>query len=166
MAAIQFEVPGIPRPGGSKKGFYIRGKNGGNGHIAMTDAGGEKTKAWRELVASHAAIEMQKLGRLMNGPIRLVITFRMPRPKGHYKANGALHPVKGQRYHTSSPDATKLTRSTEDALKGIAWKDDCLVASQTVEKPYANEHLGEFPGATIRIVELDCPLERALRGTL
>jgi Holliday junction resolvase RusA-like endonuclease len=138
---IQFFAPGIPRPGGSKT-YKGRSKAG---RAILVDAS-KYGKDWRAMVAlacadaSRAALE---------GPLSMDVTFIMPRPKSHYRANGALKdsaPV----YHTSKPDATKLMRSTEDALTGIAWRDDAQVVRQTVVKMY-----GERPGAEVVIRKVD-----------
>lgn len=51
--------------------------------------------------------------------------------------------------HTVKPDATKLWRSTEDALTGIAWRDDAQISVQVVEKRY-----GSQSGALIQISSL------------
>lgn len=37
------------------------------------------------------------------------------------------------------PDLTNLVKSTEDALKGIAWKDDSQVVSLIARKSYTRE---------------------------
>jgi Holliday junction resolvase RusA-like endonuclease len=48
-----------------------------------------------------------------------------------------------------APDTTKLVRSTEDALKGICWRDDSQVVYQVASKEYAAR--GGIPGADIKI---------------
>jgi Holliday junction resolvase RusA-like endonuclease len=52
-------------------------------------------------------------------------------------------------YPTNPPDATKLLRSTEDALTGIVWKDDKLIVDQLVSKNY--QRPGIYPGAKITV---------------
>lgn len=147
---ITITVYGIPRPGGSKRGFIIRG-GGRPDRIAMTDASGEKGKDWRGDV-KHAALKVTKaVTPFPSGPLHLTVTFYMPRLKSHYKAN---NPEKGMRpdapvYHTMKPDATKLLRSVEDALTGIVWKDDAQIAYQVVRKVYR-----EQSGAEIVVEEL------------
>jgi Holliday junction resolvase RusA-like endonuclease len=51
-------------------------------------------------------------------------------------------------YHTNAPDATKLIRSTEDALKKLVWQDDSQVCLQIISKTYEDK-----PGALITIEE-------------
>jgi Holliday junction resolvase RusA-like endonuclease len=47
-------------------------------------------------------------------------------------------------YHTTKPDATKLLRALEDALKLICWNDDSQVARQRVDKVYQGATAGAF----------------------
>jgi len=150
---ITFEVAGIPRPGGSKKGFYIPGRNGARGHVAITETG-EYTAEWREAVAFFGSMAMREQAGnvLLTGPLQVVATMVMPRPKSHYRSNGQLKP-NAPKYHTSKPDATKLWRSTEDALSAIVWSDDSAIAYQTVIKLYANP--GETVGASITVWQME-----------
>ena len=139
---IEFFVPGIPRPGGSKSAF----KNPKTGKIIMSDAGGEKTKNWRAVVALFA--KQNYKGELLSGPLRVSIIFVMRRPKYHFRANGELRPT-APKFHDKRPDRGKLLRSTEDALTSIIWHDDSQVASGPLEKIY-----GDKPGAHITIEEI------------
>jgi crossover junction endodeoxyribonuclease RusA len=84
----------------------------------------------------------------MTGPILLEIGFRLPRPKGHYGVKG-LRPS-APPYPVTKPDLTKLLRALEDALKGLAWRDDSQVVAQRITKDYTDG----APGAHVRIVEL------------
>lgn len=111
----------------------------------------ERNPGWRSIVAWTAKMELRSLPP-MDGPLAVDVVFWMPRPKHHYgkgKSAGRLKP-NAPKYHTVKPDATKLWRSTEDALTGLAWRDDAAVADQRVRKLY-----GETPGAEIRIWKLD-----------
>ncbi len=89
-------------------------------------------------------------GALLDCPVALRVTFVQPRPKGHFRTNGELNAV-GLRtpYPAKKPDATKLVRSLEDAVKGIVWRDDSQVVSLAVEKVW-----GEPARADVEIVEL------------
>jgi len=75
----------------------------------------------------------------------------MPRPKYHFGTGRNAGKLKDNAVYwcETTPDALKLTRSTEDALTGIAWKDDKQVVDLHVKKIY-----GERPGAIIRIIPL------------
>lgn len=139
---IVFRVFDTPKPGGSKRGFVV------NGRVCIVDA--SKNKDWRSAV-KHAALEAIKTsGEAMplRGPLKLDVTFFMPRPKSHYRTGKNAHILRDDApgYHTSKPDATKLLRSTEDALTGVLWNDDAEIAVQVVTKQY-----GQQPGALIEV---------------
>jgi Holliday junction resolvase RusA-like endonuclease len=136
---IRIEVSGIPKPGGSKRGFYRGGK------VIITDAC-KGSKDWKSLVAYSARQQYQ--GNPLTGSIRVYVTFKMPRPKYHFKKNG-MPSAKLETYHTKKPDATKLMRSTEDALTGILWADDSQIYHQEITKIY-----GAQPGAVIEVEEI------------
>lgn len=142
-----FFVPGIPKPGGSKRAFVIPGTN----RASITDAN-DKSKDWKTSV-SQTAVDHGVTP--LSGPLELSIDFIFPRLKGHYGTGKNIDVVKATapHRHTVKPDATKLTRSTEDALTGIAWRDDAQVAVQIISKWYAEQ--GETPGARITIERLE-----------
>ncbi len=140
---VEFFVPGIPRPGGSKKGFY----NPKLVRVMMVKAGGQSEENWRQAV-SYAAMKAMGQAPLLDGPVRLDVTFVMPRPKYHFHTSRKLAGQLRQdapRLHDRMPDRTKLPRGTEDALKGILWHDDGQVCSGFIRKVY-----GDRPGALIR----------------
>lgn len=145
---VTLYVKGLPAPGGSKKAFPFKKKDGGIG-VAVTDAGGLKTKAWRSAVKANAVNAM--MGRkMLQGALGLQITFFMPRPKSHLNCQGK---VRGNAplFHVIRPDATKLTRSTEDAMTGIVYDDDAQIVKQFIVKRYETELYG--PGAVIEVFE-------------
>jgi Holliday junction resolvase RusA-like endonuclease len=146
---FSFFVPGIPKPGGSKRAFVIPGTN----RAIITDAN-PKAKDWKNSVSQVATDHGVTP---LSGPLELSIDFIFPRPKGHYGTGKNEDVVKASapKHHTVKPDATKLTRSTEDALTGIAWRDDAQVAVQAISKWYAES--GETPGARITIGQLGNP---------
>lgn len=125
---IRFFVPGIPQPGGSKKGFYIQKTK----RVVITEDN-KKSKPWRAMVA-WAASEIIKVP--LTGPLEVCYMFLVTRPKGHFGARG-LRPS-APSHPTVKPDVTKLVRSTEDAMKGIAWIDDSQTVRQSAEKAYAD----------------------------
>jgi Holliday junction resolvase RusA-like endonuclease len=136
-------VSGVPRPGGSKRAFL----NKRTGRIAIVDMGGAPTKRWRSLVAA-AAVGV--IDAPLTGPLAVDVVFILPRAKDHYRKSGLREtaPV----LPTKRPDATKLWRSTEDALTGILWVDDAQIVTQTVSKIY--EDLIRAPGAVITVREI------------
>lgn len=144
---IAFQVHGIPAPGGSKRGFYSPKLK----RVIITEDCA-KSRPWRALV-SDAALQAHQ-GPPLEGPLRLEVEFVFMRPKNHTGKRGLK--AWAPHFHTSAPDATKLLRSTEDALKGICWGDDAQVAQQSVTKRY-----GERPGAVVRVSRIGLAQERA-----
>lgn len=145
---ISLFVPGIPKPGGSKRGFY----NAKLGRVLITEDC-KASKSWRAVVSLAAREAYQ--GYPLVGPLELTVAFVMPRIGSHYGSGKNAEKLKpaAPKFHTVKPDATKLMRSTEDALTGILWRDDAQIARQTVEKSY-----GECAGAWITVEQLE-PLE-------
>lgn len=154
MQSITIHVPGIPKPGGSKTSTLIRRKGGTivmhNGRPLITTRDACKGNAqWKQQVAFFA--RQVYSGDPLTVPLRAMVTFTMPRPKWHYRTgkNAGVLKATAPTYHTSKPDATKLWRSTEDALVGIVFKDDSLIAEQSIVKLY-----GEKTGARVEIEPL------------
>lgn len=142
-AEVRFWVPGVPQPGGSKKGFITRTKTGKQRVAIVEDA--KHNAPWRAKVSLAASPHFNAPFR---GPIWANFEFVMPRPKYHYGTgrNAAVLKPDAPLAHTSKPDRTKLLRSTEDALKGIAWVDDAQVVAGPVTKLY-----GDAPGCWVTI---------------
>jgi Holliday junction resolvase RusA-like endonuclease len=139
---ITFFVPGIPRPGGSKRGFV----NKKTGRIIITEDC-KKSKDWRISVAWAAK---EKIPTPFPGPLQVNFEFALMRPKGHFGTGERRYVLKksAPAYPAVRPDCSKLVRSTEDALKGIAWFDDSQIVNQGVTKSYG------VPGCKITIVQL------------
>lgn len=143
---VQFFVPGVPQPGGSKRGYPVKTKTGKVRVAIVEDA--RHNAPWRAKVSLAASSHFDTPFR---GPVEAHFEFVMPRPKRHYgtgRRASFLRPDAATA-HTIYPDTTKLIRSTEDALKGIAWMDDAQVVAQSAVKFY-----GEPPGCLLRIRKL------------
>jgi Holliday junction resolvase RusA-like endonuclease len=136
---IQFFVPGIPAPGGSKRAFVV------NGRAVVTDDA-KRNKPWRAAVAQ-AGYEAHA-GPLLDGPLAVSFTFVLTRPRGHYGKRG-LKPS-APKHPAVKPDVLKLSRSTEDALTGILWRDDSRTVALTARKTY-----GEQAGCWVSVCEVD-----------
>lgn len=143
LQMIEFFVPGIPKPGGSKRAVIHKH----SGRAVVMESDPEKNRAWRSLVADRAVSAMR--GRtLLTGPLWMSIVFFQMRPKTHFVGSQYDKGLKksAPRSPVVRPDYLKLTRSTEDALTGIVWRDDSQVVEAHIYKRY-----GERPGADIRI---------------
>lgn len=144
---VQFFVPGLPAPAGSKKAFA----HASTGKIIVTDTSGKRGRDWRACVADTAVIAMG--GRApIAGPLWLQVTFMMPRPRGHYGTGRNADRLRAgaPRYPVVKPDATKLLRAVEDALTGIVWRDDAQVVDQMAAKRY-----GERIGVHVTVNHLE-----------
>lgn len=159
---IRLFIPGIPRPGGSKTATLIRRKDGSP---VMVPTAGGKTRPlitvrddakgnadWKATVKFGASQSGLFGDGPLTGALRVSFTFYMPRPKNHYRGGDldkGLKPNSIEIQHTKKPDALKLARSTEDALTGVAWIDDCQTFEVVSRKKYVRA--GEQPGVLIEI---------------
>ncbi len=141
---LSFFVPGHPKPGGSKRGFYIQKLK----RVVITEDC-KHSKDWRAVVALKAAEVMAGVmgGRPpLEGPLEVAIRFQVARPQSHFGKRG-LKPS-APKLPAKKPDLTKLWRSTEDALTGIVWKDDSQIVHQTISKSFSDQ-----PGCYIEVSE-------------
>lgn len=139
---ITFFVPGKPEPGGSKRGFVVKGR------AILTDAN-KNVAGWKQDVKAFAAQTYK--GDLLDGALEVQMIFFLERPKSHYRTGKNSHLLRDDapKYPTSKPDATKLCRSTEDALTGVVWTDDARIVNQLNAKRFGK------PGVKITIKHVD-----------
>ena len=136
---VTFRVEGMaPAPQGSKRHV---------GRGVMVESCRE-LKPWRLLVAQSAVAAGVPL---LRGPVRMSVVFLFSRPAGHFRKNGTLKPS-APAHHAVKPDGSKLLRSTEDALTGVALEDDARIVGCVWEKRYAVG--AERPGALITLIQL------------
>lgn len=160
--AIVITVHGQPAPQGSKRAFAVRGKGGvPTGRVAVIESSHDRVKSWRQAVIDAALATPTPDCWPLEGPLRLSITFALPRPKGHFGTgrNTALLRASAPRYPAGKPDLSKLARSTEDALTDAGlWRDDAqVVAYSRLQKVYAGhygDHMLTTAGAMITITQL------------
>lgn len=154
--SVSFFVEGLPAPGGSKNAFAIKKRGIYTGRVAVVDAGGKRNKEWRYRVRTAA---IRACLTPFSGAVKLEVTFFLPRPRSHYRTWKKERVIRESAplYHTHAPDATKLLRSTEDAMKAVAWFDDSQVVMQHITKQY--EIRAQGTGALIRITPVldSCP---------
>ncbi len=152
--SITFFVEGIPRPGGSKRAIY--NPKQGRSFIVPDN---KNTKPWMETVKWQAIEKREDDATPLQGPLRVVLNFVMPRPKNHFRTGkfcGLLKDTSPGRYHHKTPDLDKLCRSTLDALKGVLWQDDCQVSLLMSVKVWTNSGPGtDKPGVGVKVSELD-----------
>jgi crossover junction endodeoxyribonuclease RusA len=118
-----FVVYGVPAPQGSMKAFNVKGHQ----HPVVT-ADNPKTRPWKYLVYAEA-LKARGANPPLEGPVRVNLTFYMPRPKSAPKATV---------YPAVKPDRDKLERAIMDALTNAGiWKDDGQVIDGRTVKMYA-----------------------------
>jgi Holliday junction resolvase RusA-like endonuclease len=148
--AYTFRVEGMaPAPQGSKR--YL-------GRGVMIESC-RNVKPWRAMVA-HAAIAARV--PLLRGPVRMSAVFLFQRPANHYRSDGTLKPLsealssatskEAPLYHCVKPDWSKLWRSTEDAMSGLAYEDDARIVGGGCDKRWCVGD--ERPGALITLIPL------------
>lgn len=130
---IGFTVYGHARPGGSKRAL----RNPHSGKIAVIDSSGKPGREWRAAVAA-AAAEANPSGRLLDGPLAVMMTFYRPRPRSHYRSGRNSHLLRDSApaLPITRPDLLKLARMAEDACTGILWHDDAQITSEYLHKLY------------------------------
>lgn len=145
---------GTPGPQGSKT-FKGRSKTG----KAIMIESSKKVKPWREDVEAAARLALNDLPRELrrafplDGPIAGRFVFTLAKP--------ASAPKRTRTWPIRYPDASKLLRSTEDALtKAGVWQDDArLVELDRLAKVFPGEdpEALDRPGVLIelrRVVDL------------
>lgn len=135
---VGFHVVGLPAPQGSKRAV---GRNAAGRTLLVESS--KKVAPWRQDVTA-AAVDARTADSPLDGPLALVVTFTMPRPKSAPKAR--IWPDR-------TPDLSKLVRSTEDAITAAGlWTDDARVVVTVATKVYAGHHLAlPIPGAVVGI---------------
>ncbi len=133
---IQFFATGFPKGQPRTKAFR-RGNHAGVFTPGTADA-------WKSNVREAAHPNMPPAP--FAGPVRVELSFVMPRPKAHYTKKG-LRP-NAAFHHTSTPDADNLAKAVLDAMGDMQawWKDDAQVAQLIVAKTY-----GERAGCWVTV---------------
>ena len=137
------DVTGIPKTAGSKR--YVGQSKAGRAIII--DDSGKKGKDWRHNVSAAC---MEAGVPVRGGPLSAIFRFRLPRPKGHFRAGDATQALKdtAPNWPTKIPDALKLTRSAEDAATKILWHDDAQIVRELIAKDFADHRP---PGLSLTI---------------
>jgi crossover junction endodeoxyribonuclease RusA len=104
---------------------------------------------WREAIRAET---QRECAAPLAGPLAVTVTFRMTRPKVHYRTGRNAHLLRdgAPRYPDGAPDADKLARAILDGLcAGGAFRDDGQVVDLIASKRYAGQ-----AGADIVVTEV------------
>jgi Holliday junction resolvase RusA-like endonuclease len=142
---ITFDVLGLPQPQGSMKSLGARA-----GRTILTHSNNATLKPWRQELAN-AALNARPDDWNLEASIALSLTFRFPRPAGHYRKNGTLKPS-APTSKLTKPDLDKLIRACGDAWAGIVYRGDQQIVSITAAKRFI---VGpEAPGLLATIIPI------------
>jgi Holliday junction resolvase RusA-like endonuclease len=119
----------------------------------------KKVAPWREAVKAGIREAPLRVDGIVNGPVRLRVTFTLRRPKGHYRTGKNAHLLRDSAppYPAGKPDVDKLLRSTLDAIVAAGViRDDAQIVDCDVRKVYPDTHYDALtvPGAVIRMWRL------------
>lgn len=133
---IVFEVFGVPIPKGSMRTFVPKHSKTGK---SVTIHDNKRTKPWAQEITA-TAYPLRRVP-LWTGPVSLTVRFQMPKPKSL--------PTRRHSFQIKKPDADKLLRNLNDALKGIFYRDDAQVVEVSIKKYYA-----DVPSMIVQLQEL------------
>jgi Holliday junction resolvase RusA-like endonuclease len=104
--------------------------------------------------AFKAAVQMAFRGAYhgppLEGPVYLQMVFVLPRPRSLVWKKKSMPRL----WHCHKPDIENLVKAVMDALKGLAYRDDCQVSVLWVSKSTAAGDEG--PGVAVMILEDAC----------
>lgn len=136
LEVVAFTAHGMPKPQGSKRAFIAGGR------AVMTESNKGGHRDWRATVSS-CALDAMGDRPMVEGPLAVVMTFAMPRPKSH---------PKGRRtWPQQRPDVDKLVRAVADSCTHIVWKDDSQVVELTARKVWAEIDVPHGAGVDITV---------------
>jgi len=138
----EFTVLGRPQPAGSKRAIPFKRKDGNLGINVKDDA--KRSRPWKDSVAA-AAHECLDGAPPLEGALYLEVDFFFQRPAAHFGSgrNSQIVKPSAPRFPSVRPDVTKLLRAVEDALTGLAWRDDAQVVVQQARKKYGTPERAE-----------------------
>lgn len=129
MQELKFEVPGSPIGQGRPKFSTI------NGHAKAYDP--EKSRNYKAYVKLLATQAMKDTGfTMLEGPCCLDILafFEVPKSKSKKFRERALMGIERP---TKKPDIDNIVKALQDALNGLAYKDDSSIVYLSVAKHYS-----------------------------
>lgn len=130
MGEIYFTVEGTPRPYATKVGRQ--------GQIFYRPL----CRAWQKTVIEQVEEQLPEDWVLITEQCEAEYHFYLPRPKAHWGTGKNAHVLKDSapQKHAITPDSSKLTRITEDALTHAGvWEDDALCSPVITRKSWTTK---------------------------
>lgn len=125
---IEFNVPGLAAPQGSKRAIRLR-----SGRVALVESSA-KVKPYRAVFA--LAARQAWTEPPADDAVAVELLFRFPRPKSHYTSTGMLRSSAPRA--PGRPDLDKLCRAALDAMTGVVYVDDAQVAILSAAKEWGD----------------------------
>ena len=146
MELLKIVIPGSPIGQGRPKFSTI------NGHPKAYDP--EKSRNYKAYVRMLATQAMKDTGfEMIDGPCAVIINafFEIPKSKSKKFKERALG---GLERPTKKPDLSNIVKGIEDALNGLAYKDDSSIVYLSVAKVYS-----DIP--RVEVILSDCMQEQS-----
>ena len=76
----------------------------------------------------------------LSGPLEVVLTFHLGRPKNHYGSgkNSEMLKDSAPEWHSSKPDCDNLAKFVLDSLNGVFYTDDAKISCLGTRKLYSD----------------------------
>ena len=109
--------------------------------------------AWKSAV--QAAAYPRRPPEQLTGPVLVTLEFGF-QPPGNAILCAKTNPHLRSQWCITKPDRDNLDKAVLDALKQVGfYRDDCQVVDGQISKRYTRPWLGEIPGVSIRVEELE-----------
>ena len=132
MKTISFRVPAIPVAQPRARASTIGGRARMHQVTTIKQADGKRKS--HPIVAFKAtvrlAFEEAYKGPPLDGPLRCDAVFVLPRTQAQIWKKKPMPRIP----HQKKPDRDNLDKALMDALKGLAWVDDCQVCQGEIQK--------------------------------
>ena len=140
LPQLRAEVEGQPMTYGSKRGFVVQPKGGGNPRAIISNQNHANLKDWQETLRRRMAETAPE--EVLTEAVAVLVTFYLARPKGHYRTRGGKLTLglkdSAPPYPLKKPDGDKVERAAWDCMKGHWLIDDTHVVDGQVQKRWAD----------------------------
>jgi Holliday junction resolvase RusA-like endonuclease len=136
-----FTILGIAKGQARSRSKHIKTKDGREFNVNYDP---KEAKEHKANIAAQV-VQQNPIFFAKGTPILLHVQVYLPRPLGHYRANGQLKDW-APAYCPTKPDGDNIIKGIKDSLKGICWQDDAQVADERIIKLY-----GEIPKTVVTV---------------